>query len=44
MTELVKGKSFDSFGPVGPYLVTRDDIKNVQNLMFLRVMLGAAIL
>ena len=28
----VKGKSFDSFGPVGPYLVTRDDIKNVQNL------------
>jgi len=28
----VKGKSADTFGPVGPYLVTRDEIKNVQNL------------
>jgi 2-keto-4-pentenoate hydratase/2-oxohepta-3-ene-1,7-dioic acid hydratase in catechol pathway len=28
----VKGKSSDSFGPVGPYLVTKDEIKNVQNL------------
>jgi len=28
----VKGKSADTFGPVGPYLVTADEIKNVQNL------------
>ena len=28
----VKGKSSDTFGPVGPYLVTKDEIKNVQNL------------
>ena len=28
----VKGKSADTFGPVGPYLVTRDEIKDVQNL------------
>ena len=28
----VKGKSSDTFGPVGPYLVTTDEIKNVQNL------------
>ncbi len=28
----VKGKSSDTFGPVGPYLVTGDEIKNVQNL------------
>ena len=28
----VKGKSSDTFGPIGPYLVTRDEIKNVQNL------------
>ena len=28
----IKGKSADTFGPVGPYLVTRDEIKNVQNL------------
>ena len=28
----VKGKSADTFGPVGPYLVTRDEIENVQNL------------
>jgi 2-keto-4-pentenoate hydratase/2-oxohepta-3-ene-1,7-dioic acid hydratase in catechol pathway len=28
----VKGKSADTFGPVGPYLITRDEIKNVQNL------------
>ncbi len=27
-----KGKSGDTFGPTGPYLVTKDDIKNVQNL------------
>ena len=28
----VKGKSSDTFGPVGPYLVTNDEIKDVQNL------------
>jgi len=27
-----KGKSGDTFGPTGPYLVTQDEIKNVQNL------------
>jgi len=27
-----KGKSAETFGPVGPWLVTRDEIKNVQNL------------
>ena len=28
----VKGKSADTFGPIGPYLVTQDEIANVQNL------------
>lgn len=28
----VKGKSADTFGPVGPYLVTKDEIKDVQKL------------
>lgn len=28
----IKGKSADTFGPIGPYLVTRDEIKDVQNL------------
>ena len=28
----VKGKSADTFGPIGPWLVTRDDIPNPQNL------------
>ena len=28
----VKGKSGDAFGPLGPYLVTSDEIKNIQNL------------
>ena len=28
----IKGKSADTFGPIGPYLVTRDEIENVQNL------------
>jgi 2,4-diketo-3-deoxy-L-fuconate hydrolase len=27
-----KGKSHDTFGPLGPYLVTRDEIANVQKL------------
>ena len=28
----VKGKSADTFAPLGPYLVTKDDIPNPQNL------------
>lgn len=28
----VKGKSADTFGPIGPWLVTPDEISNVQNL------------
>jgi 2-keto-4-pentenoate hydratase/2-oxohepta-3-ene-1,7-dioic acid hydratase in catechol pathway len=28
----VKGKSFDTFGPLGPYLVTADEIPNPQDL------------
>ena len=28
----VKGKSHDTYGPIGPYLVTKDDIKDVNNL------------
>jgi 2,4-didehydro-3-deoxy-L-rhamnonate hydrolase len=27
-----KGKGFDTFGPVGPYLVTRDEVGDVQQL------------
>ena len=29
----VKGKSHDTFGPIGPYLVTRDEVANPQNLI-----------
>ena len=28
----VKGKSHDTFGPIGPYLVTTDEIEDVNNL------------
>ena len=28
----VKGKSGDTFGPLGPYLVTKDEMKNLSNL------------
>ena len=28
----VKGKSCDTFGPIGPYLVTKDEISDPQNL------------
>ena len=28
----VKGKSGDTFGPIGPYLVTKDEIKDIFNL------------
>ena len=27
-----KGKSYDTFGPMGPWMVTRDEIKDPQNL------------
>ena len=34
----VKGKSADTFGPIGPYLVTRDEVSDPQNLdMYLDV-------
>jgi 2-keto-4-pentenoate hydratase/2-oxohepta-3-ene-1,7-dioic acid hydratase in catechol pathway len=34
----IKGKSADTFGPTGPWLVTKDEIADVQNLpMFLEV-------
>jgi len=32
MGQWVKGKSADSFGPLGPYLVTKDEISDVQKL------------
>ena len=32
MGQWVKGKSGDTFGPTGPYLVTKDEIPNVNNL------------
>ena len=32
MGQWVKGKSADTFGPIGPYLVTTDEITNVQKL------------
>ena len=28
----VKGKSGDTFGPLGPYLVTKDEIKDIENM------------
>ena len=28
----VKGKSGDTFGPIGPYLVTSDEIKNLNDI------------
>jgi 2,4-diketo-3-deoxy-L-fuconate hydrolase len=28
----VKGKSGDTFGPLGPHLVTKDEIKNIENI------------
>jgi 2,4-didehydro-3-deoxy-L-rhamnonate hydrolase len=34
----VKGKSCDTFAPIGPYLVTKDEVKDVHNLsMWLKV-------
>ena len=32
MGQWVKGKSNDTFGPIGPYLVTKDEISDVNNL------------
>ena len=32
MGQWVKGKSHDTFGPVGPYLITKDEIKDINNL------------
>jgi 2,4-diketo-3-deoxy-L-fuconate hydrolase len=33
-----KGKGFDTFGPIGPYIVTKDELPDFQNLnMFLDV-------
>lgn len=28
----VKGKSHDTYGPIGPYIVTKDEIKDINNL------------
>ncbi len=32
MGQWVKGKSHDTFGPIGPHLVTKDEIQDVNNL------------
>ena len=32
MGQWVKGKSHDTYGPIGPYLVTKDEISNINNL------------
>ena len=32
MGQWVKGKSADTFGPVGPYLVTKDEIPDIKNI------------
>ena len=32
MGQWVKGKSHDTYGPIGPYLVTKEDIKDINNL------------
>ena len=32
MGQWVKGKSHDTYGPIGPYLVTQDEILNINNL------------
>ena len=38
----VKGKSADTFGPVGPWLVTRDEVEDPQNLSMWLDVNGAA--
>ena len=38
MGQWVKGKSHDTYGPIGPYLVTKEDISDINNLnMFLDI-------
>jgi len=32
MGQWVKGKSHDTFGPIGPYIVTKDEIEDINNL------------
>ena len=32
MCQWVKGKSGDTFGPIGPYIVTKDEISDINNL------------
>ncbi len=32
MGQWVKGKSHDTYGPIGPYLVTKEDISDINNL------------
>jgi 2-keto-4-pentenoate hydratase/2-oxohepta-3-ene-1,7-dioic acid hydratase in catechol pathway len=32
MGQWVKGKSHDTYGPIGPYLVTKEEIKDINNL------------
>ena len=32
MGQWVKGKSHDTYGPIGPYLVTKDEISDINNL------------
>ena len=32
MGQWVKGKSHDTYGPIGPYIVTKDEIKDINNL------------
>ena len=32
MGQWVKGKSHDTYGPIDPYLVTKDEIKDINNL------------
>jgi len=32
MGQWVKGKSHDTYGPIGPYLVTKDEVDNINNL------------
>ena len=32
MGQWVKGKSHDTYGPIGPYLVTKNEIKDINNL------------
>ena len=32
MGQWVKGKSHDTYGPIGPYLVSKDEIKDINNL------------